>query len=227
MLRAIHQNRTRCAWLRRALIAIAFALVSAARQASAQTPPPRIGPFTFDIHGVVPKFGDDPQLALSRGLNTTDLPGAGFGASAGLHFYLPKIAGITIGLGAEAIVARSSASSDTGSSTTALAVTETFKEVSPQLSLNFGSGKGWSYLSAGIGRSMWSVVAENAPASPADEEILSTINYGGGARWFAKNHLAFSLDVRLYEIENGTPTPGRPGSPRTVLLVIGAGISLK
>lgn len=204
-------------------------MLAAAGPASAQSPPPRIGPFVLDVHGVVPKFGDNPELALSRGLNTFELPGAGFGVSAGVHVYLPKIAGITVGLGGEAIIARSSTSPDTDTATTPTvrAVTESFKEISPQLSLNFGSGRGWSYLSGGIGRSMWSVVPENVPASPADEEILGTINYGGGARWFAKPHLAFSLDVRLYEIENGTPTPGRPGSPRTLLLVIGAGISLK
>ena len=42
-----------------------------------------------------------------------------------------------------------------------------------------------------------------------------------------KKHLAFSLDVRLYDIGNGTPQLGYLGSPRTVLFVIGAGISIK
>ena len=38
----------------------------------------------------------------------------------------------------------------------------------------------------------------------ADEEPLKTINYGGGARWFTKTHLAFSFDVRFYAINPGT-----------------------
>ena len=42
-----------------------------------------------------------------------------------------------------------------------------------------------------------------------------------------RQRVAFSLDVRLYEIDNGTPTLEFPGSPHTVLLVIGAGISVR
>ena len=53
--------------------------------------PPPIGPFVVDLHGVVPRFGDDPLLAESRGLNQTELPGPGLGISAGAHVYLPKI----------------------------------------------------------------------------------------------------------------------------------------
>src|SRR5437763_1035446 len=60
-----------------------------------------------------------------------------------------------------------------------------------------------------------------------NRDLQPTANYGGGARWFAKRHLAFSVDVRLYEIQPGTSVAGRPGSPRTRLFVIGAGISLK
>jgi hypothetical protein len=206
-----------------------MAVLAAARPVFAQEAPPPIGPFALDVHGVVPRFGDDPQLAASRGLSQAELPGSGLGLSAAAHVYLPKIAGITVGLGGEAIIARSSASPESSGSITSTLrpVTETFKEISPQLSLNFGNGHGWSYLSAGLGRAMWSIVPENQSPLPADEEVLRIINYGGGARWFAKKHLAFSLDVRLYEIPGGTPQQGTPGSPRTLLLVIGAGISVK
>ena len=209
---------------------VAAILMYGARPVFAQEEaPPRIGPFALDIHGVVPRFGDDPQLAASRGLSQAELPGSGLGLSAAAHVYLPKVAGITVGLGGEVIIARSSASPDTSGSTpsTLRSVTETFREISPQLSLNFGNGHGWSYLSAGIGRAMWSIVPEGRSPAAADEEVLRVINYGGGARWFAKQHLAFSLDVRLYEIAEGTPQLTTLGSPRTVLLVIGAGISVK
>jgi hypothetical protein len=205
-------------------------LACTVRPARAQEAPPRIGPFVVDLHGVVPKFGDDPQLGASRGLSQAELPGPGLGLSAAVHVYLPKIAGITVGLGGEAIIARSGASppdASAGTTSSLRAVTETFKEISPQLSLNFGHGRGWSYLSVGIGQSMWSIVPEGNSPFPADEEPIRTINYGGGARWFVKKHLAFSLDVRLYEIDAGTPSFGFPGSPRTLLLVIGAGISAK
>jgi hypothetical protein len=49
-----------------------------------------------------------------------------------------------------------------------------------------------------------------------------------------KSHLAFSFDVRLYAVSPGTPEPGfffnggpAPGSPRTKLMIIGAGVSVK
>jgi len=64
-------------------------------------------------------------------------------------------------------------------------------------------------------------------ATSADIETLPTVNYGGGAHWSIKRHLGFSLDLRLYEIQPGTATIVGPGSPRTRLLVFGAGIFLK
>jgi hypothetical protein len=62
---------------------------------------------------------------------------------------------------------------------------------------------------------------------PADSEHLKTVNYGGGARWFAKTHLAFSFDVRFYAINPGSAYLDYPHSPRTTMLVIGAGVSVK
>ena len=49
----------------------------------------------------MPKFGDDPALAQSRDLTQAELPGLGLGVSAGVHLYLPKMLGLTIGLGAK------------------------------------------------------------------------------------------------------------------------------
>jgi hypothetical protein len=82
-------------------------------------------------------------------------------------------------------------------------------------------------LSGGIGRSRRSLHPSEQAETSVDTESLPTMNYGGGARWFIKPHLAFSLDARVYEIYPGTPIGARPGSPRTRLFVIGAGISLK
>ncbi len=42
---------------------------------------------------------------------------------------------------------------------------------------------------------------------------LPTVNYGGGARWFIKHHLAFSLDVRVYEIQPGSPSGRTRAAP--------------
>jgi hypothetical protein len=82
-------------------------------------------------------------------------------------------------------------------------------------------------LSGGLSASTWSVVPDGTTPLPPNEEHLKTLNYGGGARWFIKPHVAFSLDVRFYAVSAGTPVGDLPAGPRTTLVVIGAGISLK
>ena len=83
-------------------------------------------------------------------------------------------------------------------------------------------------MSGGVGRSVWSLHETGQLASSSDVEPLPTVNYGGGARWFIKKHLAFSLDVRFYQMQPGTPVPPLVvGSPRTQMFIVGAGVSLK
>jgi len=214
--------------------AAALLVLCASRPVAAQDPPPPIGPFVVDLHATVPTFPtDDSQLAASRGVLVTELPGVGLGLQAGAHFYLLKIKAVTVGVGAEfaASRARQMPAADT-LPPAPRATEERFSTFAPQLSLNFGTGRGWSYLSGGIGVSNWAIVLEGQEPTAADTESLKTIDYGGGARWFAKKRLAFSLDVRFYAINPGTPyfvdAQGVPrGSPRTTLMIIGAGISVK
>jgi hypothetical protein len=194
-----------------------------------EPPPPRIGPFVVDVHGTIPRFPtDSQQLADSRGLSVEELPGVGIGADAGVHVYLLKWRAVTFGVGGQVLFSRAHKSA-TSSTDGAIfrAVTERFVTASPQLSFNFGTGNGWSYLSGGVGRSVWSIHPDDQASGTADEERLMTWNYGGGARWFAKKHLAFSVDLRFYAIDPGTPVPPYPGSPRTTLMIVGAGVSLK
>jgi hypothetical protein len=220
--------------MRRVVVHAALLAICAASSAAAQEPPPRIGPFAVDLHLTVPTFPtEDRQLADSRGMQIAELPGVGAGIQAGVHLYLPKIKVLTVGVGAEFAASRARQTPPENQTTFPIlrATEERFSTVSPQLSLNFGNGHGWSYLSAGIGVSNWALVLDGQESAPADTEALKTINYGGGARWFAKPHLAFSFDVRFYAINPGTPyftTPlGPVGSPRTTLMIIGAGVSLK
>ncbi len=201
--------------------------VLGAVSASAQEPPPKIGPFVVDLHGTVPRFPEDLNLADSRGIQSiAELPGSGLGIQIGVHLYLVKWRAITIGIGGEFTSGRSTQTPPEGS-TRLVPVTERFHSLSPQLSFNFGSGTGWSYISGGIGQSVWFLEPDGREPTDQDVEYLKTINYGGGARWFAKPHVAFSFDVRLYAINPGTPAFGYPGSPRTLLLIIGAGVSVK
>ena len=147
----------------------------------------------------------------------------------GAHVYFLKWRAVTFGLGGEVTFGRahSTPSTAAGQTTVLLPVTERFLSAAPQLSFNFGTGHGWSYLSGGIGKSVWSIHPDGEEPGEADLEPLKTINYGGGARWFAKQHLAFSFDIRFYAIDPGTPQFALPGTPRTTLMIIGAGISVK
>jgi hypothetical protein len=216
--------------LTRPLAALFLTLVwlSLASRAAAQEPPPKIGPFVLDVHGTVPRFPDDPQLTQSRDLLAREMPGIGLGLHASANVYVFTWKAVTFGLGADAALARAHNGPEPISPTvTGRPVTERFTHIAPELSFNFGTGDGWSYLSGGIGRSTWYIVPEGGEPLNADRERLETINYGGGARWFVKPHLAFSVDARFYAINPGTPEGGRPGSPRTTLLIVGAGISVK
>jgi hypothetical protein len=199
----------------------------AASRAQAQDPPPRIGPFVVDVHASIPSFPSDSQeLADSRSVNLGSLPGRGWGAQLGAHYYFLRWKALTVGVGGEFMVARATSTPAEGS-TGLVPMVERVVTASPQLSFNFGTGHGWSYLSGGIGRSVWALHETGLEPSAADVEPLGTVNYGGGARWFIKNHLAFSLDARFYQIQPGTPIPPQPGSPQQHLFIISAGVSLK
>src|SRR5262249_50158553 len=168
-----------------------------------------------------------PQLAQSRGVSEFELPGGGFGVDADAQYYFFRWKAVTFGVGGQVTLARSHSAETSVGGVVERAVTERFTSIAPQISFNFGTGNGWSYISGGIGASKWFIVPDGYDPLPADEERLKTINYGGGARWFVKRHLAFHFDVRFYAIDPGTPAFGFPGSPRTTLMIAGAGISLK
>jgi hypothetical protein len=204
-----------------------LALVGTPRATGAQEPPP-IPRVVVDLHGVLAGFPDDEALALSRGLSLAELAGRGLGGAFGVHVYPFRFRAITFGFGGRLASLR--ASQDPGPQAapgSVRPVSERLTSLGPQLSFNFGTGAGWSYLSGGISGSTWSVVADGSLPLPPDRERLKTIDYGGGARWFAKPHLAFSFDLRFYAVNPRSPGAGLPGGPRTTLFVVGAGVSLK
>jgi hypothetical protein len=202
----------------------------------AQDPPPKIGPFVVDFHGTVPRFPKSPLLAESHDLVVAELPGRGLGVQVGGHIYFFRLRAVTFGFGGEYAASRARktprptppSTSPAGGEIVPLRPTEEmFTAAGSQLSFNFGTGHGWSYISGGIGKSTWSVIPDGRDAFPSDLARLKTLNYGGGARWFAKKHLAFSFDVRFYAINPGPAFGLIPGSPRTTMLAIGAGVSVK
>jgi hypothetical protein len=195
--------------------------------ARAQDEAPRLPLVAVDLHLSFPVFPQETALADSRGLTVEELPGRGLGTDLALNVYPVRWRSVTLGVGGSLITAHASSSPSSTETAALVPVTERLRSIASQLSFNFGTGNGWSYLSAGIGKSTWSLVPEGGVETPADQESLKTLNYGGGARWFLTKHVAFSFDVRFYAINPGLPQGELPGSPRTTLRVIGAGISLK
>src|SRR5437867_10228304 len=81
-------------------------LLAVASPAAAQEPPPRIGPFVVDLHGTVPRFPDDQNLADSRAMLAAELPGRGFGIQFGATVYPLRLKAVTFGLGGELATSR-------------------------------------------------------------------------------------------------------------------------
>jgi hypothetical protein len=193
-----------------------------------------IGRFAVDLRGIFARHKKEPTVAEGLGVDAANLPLRSIGLTAGAHVYPFRAGKITFGFGGEVAVARGSKAldilgSDGKSTTKGPAVQRHFQTFAPEVSLNFGHRRGWSYISGGMfGRSKLYAEGEEKPATPAP--MRKTVNYGGGARWFFKSHLAFSVDVRWYSIAEG-PTASdavpRIVQPKTTLLVLSGGISIK
>jgi hypothetical protein len=208
-------------------ILLALLAVLIADPVRAQEPPPRIPFFVVDVQGTIPRFPSDNQgLADSRGMALAELPGTGIGAQVAANIYPFKWKAVTFGFGGSLIASHASETPVAGLDGVRPSE-ERFRSYVPQFSLNFGTGYGWSYISGGVGQSTWALVPQGQEGFPPDSEPLKTINYGVGARWFMKQHLAFSFDVRFYVVDPSTPYEGFPASPRTRLTIFSAGISLK
>lgn len=186
-----------------------------------------IGPFVVDARAVLARFKALPVVAAELGVEADDLPTRGLGLVVGGHFYPLRSRGWALGVGGELLLTAR------GSRTIAAVaedgpdgptVLSRMTAVSPQVSLNFGRREGYSYVSGGLG---WATFTTELQDSPVGEAATRprTINYGGGARWFTKKHLAFTLDLRFYAVRPQEPTTDRPGLPRMTVMVFSAGIA--
>lgn len=230
-----------------AALALVFLLIFSL-PADAQVPAEPIGRgvFVVDARGSFARYGQSEGLATAEGVSKTALSSRGLGLDVGAHVYVARLGPITFGVGAHWMTSRGSRTPATpkGSQTPPVppgpTVRTTFNAFSPQLSFNFGTEKGWSYLSGGMGSSRLTVgtvdpattgVSTVATETVATEEEalgrIRTIDYGGGARWFTSDHLAFTLDLRFYAIYPTIGVGGRLGRPRMTLMVVSGGISFK
>jgi len=190
-----------------------------------------IGRFAADIRGAFARHKAEPSVATDLEVDAANLPTKSVGLVGGAHVYPLRLGkSVALGVGADVVFTRGSKTTETdntdGTTTTGPTVRRHFRTISPEISLNFGHKNGWSYISGGMfGRSTLYLDRADAPASNAPTR--ATINYGGGARWFASAHVAFSVDFRWYSVNEMPAQPGLVAQPRTTLLVLSGGIALK
>ena len=206
----------------RTSVAAACLLLSIATAAAAAQPEEPIGGFVVDLRGSVAPYGQNEELATLRGIDPFATPSVGIGFETGAHAYVYRWRVITFGIGASFHTSRGSRGPETPTAEGPLLRT-TFTAVSPQVSFNFGGRDGWSCLSGGMGTSRLSLhAADDTDRLPARR--ASTLNYGGGARWFIRERLALSLDLRFYAISPLPPTDNHPRLPRMTLMVLNIGV---
>ena len=224
-----------------------FAGTPAVAQIAAPDPP---GPYVIDVRGATSAIPEGASF-FPPVPTATIVPSRGYGIDVGAHVYLVRLGAGRFGIGANVLRVRGTASppapSSGSTSTTTTTATRpdvhaTLTTIAPQLSFNFGSAEGWSYVSAGLGRAYVRTGTSAfegsgsgttlTPAQSVDSGSRSSINVGGGARWFAKAHLAYSFDVRFHVVSAGAEDAGAEegtsrATPRTTLLTAAVGISLR
>jgi opacity protein-like surface antigen len=185
-----------------------------------------IGRFVGDAHGLTIAFPHDAVTAGARGLESSSLPARGAGFDLGAHVYLWRTRLVTLGAGATLLWSRQTQTPETAAGASPQpSVTTKMGAFSPQVSLNFGTGRGWSYISGGIGNASISISRSDMPAE--DSQTARSLNYGAGARWFFSRHLAFSFDIRFYSVDGKQPAGGSLGFSKKTYFAAGAGISVK
>ena len=206
-------------------------LVLGAAPAAAQQREP-LPPFVADIRGIFARHKSEPSTAAELDVASGNLPSRSFGLVGGAHVYVLRGRTIALGVGGTFLAGGGSQTIETtasdGTVTKSPTVRRHFRSITPEISINFGHRAGWSYISGGfLGQSRLYVDREDAPATGAPNR--KTLTYGAGARWFTNNHVAFSVDIRWYSVaeQPASAATNIVLEPRTTLMVLSGGISLK
>ena len=205
----------------RAAVLLVMAGVLLGTPVDAQTPPDPPGPYVFDLRGATSGLPGDTGF-LPTIPEGTRIPSRGFGFDVGAHIYPFELGSARVGFGLSMMRVRGTASTTvlttptTSQSATTVApappdMVSLFTTVAPQVSFNFGTVDGWSYLSAGLG--VGSIEATATPTAPATQVAtgpetrssgtIRSINYGAGARWFLMRHIAVGFDIRFHRLSSG------------------------
>lgn len=210
------------------LVLGAWCLVPLAAPAAAQTREP-LPWFAVDVHGATVGLptaeGWVPAVSAD-----TPLPDRGWGVAGGVTVYPLRLGVATFGVGASLSTTRATGSGLNETGAARPVVRTEVLNLLPQLSVNFGHRLGWSYLSAGLGRTK---VASRAEATATTlEDIVpdawnQALNFGGGARWFMRPRLGFGFDVRFVKLGSRGATALLPSARRTQMITVSAGITIQ
>jgi hypothetical protein len=224
--------------------AVLMVLLTATPAAGQVASPAAPGPYVIDLRGATSGLSTNAAF-FPASPEGTNVPARGYGGEVGAHVYPLQLGIARLGVGVALMQVRGTASPAAPSSSTSSTSSATTPDVKavltvivPQLSFNFGSAAGWSYLSAGVGRARVTsttsafggtaaVGSSVTPAGDANTGLLQSLNFGGGARWFTKARLGVSFDVRVHMISAGGATDTRPPTPSTTVMAASAGISVR
>ena len=188
------------------LVVLVLVLVPAAAAAQGQDP---VAGYVLDLRGATSNLPTETAFFPGIPLETI-VPARGFGLDVGAHVYVLRLGPSRVGLGANYLRVRG----------TTMGIVANTSTVAPQVSFNFGTANGWSYLSAGLGRA-WVTTRfddEESDAVTAESESLNATNYGGGARWFLTRRLAVGFDARFHRIS---------APPKASLFSVSVGFSVR
>jgi hypothetical protein len=214
-------------------LVVVTAMALTAPEAGAQpsgAAPPWEGPIsvaTVDLRGSLAKFPSEPNASEPRGIAANTLADFGWGGEGSVHVYPLRGRRVALGLGASLLWTSRTATPDApeGSTEVLPGATTKLRVVAAHVSANFGDRDGWSYLSGGVGRASLSIAEADAP----DEESggLTTWHAGGGARWFWREHLGFTFDVRFYRLPATAASLTYAGNPAFTSVVGSVGVSIR
>jgi hypothetical protein len=188
-----------------------------------------IGPFVIDARGLLARFKANGAIAGALDVESTDLPTRGLGLVVGAHVYPIRKRNFALGLGGEILLrarATRTAAPAVEDGPDGPTVVTRMSGFAPQLSLNFGKRNGWSYLSGGLGKGSFVTELEDSPFEDPESQPRA-ISYGGGARWFARKHVAFTLDLRFYKLGLQEATLDRPAFPAMTVMIFSAGVGIR
>jgi hypothetical protein len=200
--------------LARLCLPLGFAALLAAAPAAAQSPDAPPGPFAVDARIAMPSFNTGSAVADPLALRTAQLPGRGWGFDVGAQVYPVRGKRTALGFGASLVRASGSKAPDPKDAAAAHDPTiETRVSLFvPQVSLNFGSARGWSYISGGYASTQRATGDVDADVALGPRKW--GLHYGGGAKWFFNPHVAFAFDLRFYAMPaqeaEGTTVPAQP-----------------